>query len=571
MKKVYIVLISILIIGFAGCLNEKDEKENIIGGDIVFTGEFEKAFSKNLKEVLIEKPLISNRNLMKRSNNYSGTNPTEAEIIRSMKNYAIRYDVPYEILYGIGTTESNRRQFRNNQPLVSGDGGIGMFQLTNRDDFTEESLKWDYDYNIGAGAAVLEAKFRTVKNTSWGYGVDVGDNERYILENWYFAVWAYNGYTTINNPNEYENGSRTWTVGGFSWTVSEPYQERVYNYIENLLGINITEIPNSDIPSSGVLRNTDIDTPTAIHYTNSGTWNGNASLISYSSGSKTGYGMTYDISKAHSNSDESPTVFFQWQVDDNDGKNIKISAGSNIEYATITIGAWNSEPVNRAVYNNVELPFIIDPTDIGFSVNDGTWFIIGVRVDNSPSSTSRIRAEATHESKSDGNFIGGKDIIVDGEYSWNGTGSIISYSTGNEVGYGVTYDIAKVHPSSQNKPAVFFQWQVDASDGDKLKIDGDLFDKRVTIKYGTWASSPNSRTVISDVNLPYTIEPLSASDGSWYVIEVCLNDKPLETGTISAMVTKSSMNRAPIRRSANKVQNIFIGKKDNPENRNIFR
>ncbi|HZK56529.1 MAG TPA: cell wall-binding repeat-containing protein [Desulfosporosinus sp.] len=54
-------------------------------------------------------------------------------------------------------------------------------------------LKTDYDFNISEGARILNQKWRTVPK--------IGDGDRNKLENWYFAVWAYNGWSARNNPN----------------------------------------------------------------------------------------------------------------------------------------------------------------------------------------------------------------------------------------------------------------------------------------------------------------------------------------------------------------------------------
>ena len=51
----------------------------------------------------------------------------------------------------------------------------------------------------------------------WGYGGDitptVNNNEKNIVENWYFAVMAYNGLSNVNDPT----------------TASNPYQNKVWN------------------------------------------------------------------------------------------------------------------------------------------------------------------------------------------------------------------------------------------------------------------------------------------------------------------------------------------------------
>lgn len=82
-------------------------------------------------------------------------------------------------------------------------------------------LKYDYDFNISEGARILNQKWRTVPK--------IGDGDRNTLENWYFAVWAYNGWSTKNNPN---------------YCVSQnlvSYQDKVYSFMGKKYNSTITE------------------------------------------------------------------------------------------------------------------------------------------------------------------------------------------------------------------------------------------------------------------------------------------------------------------------------------------
>lgn len=49
-------------------------------------------------------------------------------------------------------------------------------------------------YNIGTGALFLIQKWN-------GLNVYIGNNNPYVVEDWYYAVWAYNGWGWLNNPN----------------------------------------------------------------------------------------------------------------------------------------------------------------------------------------------------------------------------------------------------------------------------------------------------------------------------------------------------------------------------------
>jgi hypothetical protein len=76
-------------------------------------------------------------------------------------------------------------------------------------------LKTDYDFNISEGARILNQKWRTVPK--------IGDGDRNKLENWYFAVWAYNGWSAKNNPN-YAKSQMPPLV---------PYQDKVFGFMRD--------------------------------------------------------------------------------------------------------------------------------------------------------------------------------------------------------------------------------------------------------------------------------------------------------------------------------------------------
>lgn len=73
--------------------------------------------------------------------------------------------------------------------------------------------------NIDAGAKVLEDKWAATPIIGDGNGM-VG---REKLENWYYAVWAYNSWGRVNNPN----------YTGQANTNIPSYQSLVYGYIAN--------------------------------------------------------------------------------------------------------------------------------------------------------------------------------------------------------------------------------------------------------------------------------------------------------------------------------------------------
>ena len=142
-------------------------------------------------------------------------NPTPDEIRAKLFAAAASRNVPPKILYGIAFQESTWRQFdAKGDPLIGFDGkGIGIMQVTSIPTGVDvERLKTDIDYNIAVGADILVAK--------WGYAPTVfpviGDGDPRCYENWFFAVWAYNGWIA-NNAYPYKiwthiaDGRGLWT------------------------------------------------------------------------------------------------------------------------------------------------------------------------------------------------------------------------------------------------------------------------------------------------------------------------------------------------------------------------
>jgi hypothetical protein len=77
-------------------------------------------------------------------------------------------------------------------------------------------------YNLASGLQILSDK--------WRIAPCVGDRQPSRLEHWYLATWAYNGLSSVNNPNKTGSSTRgVWNpkVGG-----TVPYQERVWGWME---------------------------------------------------------------------------------------------------------------------------------------------------------------------------------------------------------------------------------------------------------------------------------------------------------------------------------------------------
>lgn len=198
-------------------------------------------------------------------------NPTHTIIRAKLKEAALEYNIPSVILMGIAYTESGWRQFdANGEPLIhyntSGSFDIGIMQINSTGRSDIERLKTDIFYNIEIGAKILDGK--------WKITPGVGDRDRNVLENWYYAIWAYNGFSYTNHPANPE-GRR--------------YQEKVLNNISRLIigddGQPLWEpvsISRPD-PLSILPQPQWIPTPTPYHYGDlfSGIYEGNNARLVY--------------------------------------------------------------------------------------------------------------------------------------------------------------------------------------------------------------------------------------------------------------------------------------------------
>lgn len=141
---------------------------------------------------------------------------------------------PCVLLKAIYLTESAWRQFcSTNQTVISFDCGYGIAQVTSGMRRGETS---SYDaarvassaaYNVSVGAAILADK--------WRASPCVGLNDPEIIEDWYFSVWGYNGFSYRNNPNNPMFRAdrpefRTPGVASAQVRGNYPYQELVWGY-----------------------------------------------------------------------------------------------------------------------------------------------------------------------------------------------------------------------------------------------------------------------------------------------------------------------------------------------------
>jgi hypothetical protein len=133
-----------------------------------------------------------------------------------------------------------------NEPLIGRDGiGIGIMQISsyNSSDTVEmDKLKNDIDYNIEVGCQILNQKWRAYPK--------IGNGDRNILENWYFAVWGYNGWLGRNNPNDPLSEGKSC----YQNVVFALMGQLSYNGLNSAITFapGATPLPKSSLPATGV-------------------------------------------------------------------------------------------------------------------------------------------------------------------------------------------------------------------------------------------------------------------------------------------------------------------------------
>ena len=252
------------------------------------------------------------------------------------------------------------------------------------------------------------------------------------------------------------------------------------------------------------------------------------------------FGITKDMSKLHELTSNN-VVFFQWFVNSNSCKRLKIRATTKdgkysiTPKANITVGPWYSRTKDRT-FENITLPFVISKENVKYSkwFENQNWIVTAVEfVDGTES--GNIYAQCTDEVEDIQTGIPirfGHKVKLDG-YTWNGNGSIISgyfksqlYNNWNNpnVGsnsnwpYGVFKDVSRFSPK-HDKQVVFFQWQR-SDECSQLKIDipdAPKSQKNVKLISKKWDESPF--VVFEEyVELPYILK--NKDKKIWTVVAV---------------------------------------------------
>jgi hypothetical protein len=146
---------------------------------------------------------------------------------------------PCRLLPAIAATEAGMRQFCDDSGLtiISFDCGYGVMQVTSGA-ANYPGLEERADKNVAAGADILVDKWNCDGSSANPcYGGRFGDSDPEILESWYFAVWAYNGFVYANNPNnpDFDPSRAPYRSPGGLSRGSYPYQEIVWGYLRTPL------------------------------------------------------------------------------------------------------------------------------------------------------------------------------------------------------------------------------------------------------------------------------------------------------------------------------------------------
>ncbi len=157
-------------------------------------------------------------------------NPPFSQVKDKLAAAALARGIPPEILYAVAYWESGWRQLDSGgHTLVSPDGGIGVMQVTSYGNYDVGRLQTDIDYNINAGADILLGKLAETPR--------IGDGNKSVYENWFYAVWAYNGWTR-NNPYPYEVWSLIASGAGGLWA-GVPVSAIPAGALENGIGVPV--------------------------------------------------------------------------------------------------------------------------------------------------------------------------------------------------------------------------------------------------------------------------------------------------------------------------------------------
>lgn len=189
-------------------------------------------------------------------NKLGADGPSYSKLKKGVPSTNVEAGVPCIILRAIGYTESRWKQVtaspgRTGPTLISFDCGYGVMQITSGMSggfgFDPTRVASSYEYNIGTGAKILIDK--------WNVTPPIGDRDPGIAEDWYFAVWAYNGFSFINNPNNPRYDPNRVPFSGNQPRTHYPYQEIVWGYAAHPPGSEFWTATPLTLPKRALIKN----------------------------------------------------------------------------------------------------------------------------------------------------------------------------------------------------------------------------------------------------------------------------------------------------------------------------
>jgi hypothetical protein len=121
--------------------------------------------------------------------------------------------------------------------LVSADCGYGIMQVTSGmqnvsgiPTIDQVQIGGSYAYNIARAAQILASKW----NDAPELRPVVGNRDPHVIENWYYALWGYNGFAFRNHPlNSGYDPNRPWFDCQEGSPRNYPYEELIFGCIAN--------------------------------------------------------------------------------------------------------------------------------------------------------------------------------------------------------------------------------------------------------------------------------------------------------------------------------------------------
>jgi MYXO-CTERM domain-containing protein len=255
------------------------------------------------------------------------------------------------------------------QTIVACDCGYGLMQVTSGMNLGDTSA---YDANRVAGDAAYNASVGSqILGVKWTVTPSVGDNRVDLIEDWYFATWAYNGLAFSNNPNnaKYPADRKPYRDPGGLSAGNYPYQEIIWGLVRVPYGAKEGKGPGytaypisypnrAEICASCGSPKADISDPSPTH-------DGNCSA-----GPVAPPGPQYELSAAVEGDDRFADGSSKAIVDHVEGDtwtvDLAIKNAGDATSPNVDLGVWVEEPFVHATHWTIES----NAKDPMFAVND---------------------------------------------------------------------------------------------------------------------------------------------------------------------------------------------------------